>query len=513
MGLNRQQLLKRLEQDTRGLQFCDSESDIKELIYEEKDLTKVVENFKKLSKSKFFRSRYGGKNNTYELTIRRLASTKQFSAIEEILEEQKKYNDILKEGFAIRIISVYGKAGMVDHAFKMLEQLPELKCDRTIKSVNALLSAYVDSKKMLDEMEKNEAISIRRHLYYFRPRKRVISAVFTTFQRKKLSVQLGKYCRGSSHGWLIIQEDEDILSKCINSSEVNTVSFTREMFGDNNEYSGVVFNYSLNLYNPFSCVDNVIEISPIRDNVGQYMHIDKVIVSVDPSRFSDFSLMGIYFDKSMLGLVFFRAGEKDWLFIKPSLVNKTPVDVIYFQVLFYVINLDGTVCSIDIRPPQPKETLIKARPPSQILHKRDFVKVKQLFLVELFGELLQVIKITDPENGSTVRFYVFKLDPIAKNWIEVKTLGGHMIFVCYNSSFCVSATNFPGCKPNCIYFANKSRKCAHRMLVFNIENESFVPHQNTESNMFVPPFIWIQPIPRQRIFLGGSRIETIGSTI
>ncbi|KAF6135135.1 hypothetical protein GIB67_035206 [Kingdonia uniflora] len=122
-------------------------SDIKELIYEEKDLTKVVENFKKLSKSKFIHFRHGGRNNTYELTIRRLASAKQFSAIEEILEEQKKYNNILKEGFAIRIISLYGKAGMVDHAFKTLEQIPELKCDRTIKYVNALLSAYVDSKK------------------------------------------------------------------------------------------------------------------------------------------------------------------------------------------------------------------------------------------------------------------------------------------------------------------------------------------------------------------------------
>ncbi|KAF6135132.1 hypothetical protein GIB67_035203 [Kingdonia uniflora] len=126
---------------------ADSESDIKELIYEEKDLTKVVENFKKLSKSKFIHFRHGGRNNTYELTIRRLASAKQFSAIEEILEEQKKYNNILKEGFAIRIISLYGKAGMVDHAFKTLEQIPELKCDRTIKYVNALLSAYVDSKK------------------------------------------------------------------------------------------------------------------------------------------------------------------------------------------------------------------------------------------------------------------------------------------------------------------------------------------------------------------------------
>ncbi|KAF6165058.1 hypothetical protein GIB67_000642 [Kingdonia uniflora] len=82
---------------------------IKELIYEEKDLTEVVENFMKLSESKFFRLRHGGRNNTSKITICRLALAKQFSAIEEILEEQKNYNNILKEGFTIQIISFYGK--------------------------------------------------------------------------------------------------------------------------------------------------------------------------------------------------------------------------------------------------------------------------------------------------------------------------------------------------------------------------------------------------------------------
>ncbi|KAF6152619.1 hypothetical protein GIB67_013066, partial [Kingdonia uniflora] len=97
------------------------------------------------------------------------------------------------------------------------------------------------------------------------------------------------------------------------------------------------------------------------------------------------------------------------------------------------------------------------------------------------------------------RFHFFKLDSIAKMWIEMKTLSGHMIFVGYNSSFCISATDFPGLQSNCIYYASNSWQSAQGMLVFNLENECFVSHSNMESNMFMPPFIWIQPSSRQRV--------------
>ncbi|KAE7995499.1 hypothetical protein FH972_000283 [Carpinus fangiana] len=112
-------------------------------------LQKVVEKFKKSSASQRFRASHG----IYESTVRRLASAKQFSMIEEILEAQKKYPDISSEGFAIRLISLYGKAGMFDHAHKVFEEMPELNCPRTAKSFNALLAACVNAKKF-DKVEE-----------------------------------------------------------------------------------------------------------------------------------------------------------------------------------------------------------------------------------------------------------------------------------------------------------------------------------------------------------------------
>ncbi|KAF6157259.1 hypothetical protein GIB67_041720 [Kingdonia uniflora] len=114
----------------------------------------------------------------------------------------------------------------------------------------------------------------------------------------------------------------------------------------------------------------------------------------------------------MLRLAFFKAGDTKWSFVKSGLVSNSPVDVMHSKGVFYVVDCNGKACSIDIRPPRPKETLVEARPPSKILNIRGLKN--KLYLVELFGELLQVIKIADQGNDSTVRFHVFKQDSIAK---------------------------------------------------------------------------------------------------
>uniref|UniRef100_A0A5B7BJW6 Pentatricopeptide repeat-containing protein n=1 Tax=Davidia involucrata TaxID=16924 RepID=A0A5B7BJW6_DAVIN len=130
-------------------------------LYKERSLKKLVEKFKKCSESYRFRTKTG----IYESTVRRLASAKRFRWIEEILEDQKKYMDISKEGFAVRLISLYGKSGMLDHALKVFDEMPEHNCDRTVKSFNALLGACVSSKKFdkVDEYfrELPEKLSVK----------------------------------------------------------------------------------------------------------------------------------------------------------------------------------------------------------------------------------------------------------------------------------------------------------------------------------------------------------------
>ncbi|XVF27777.1 hypothetical protein REPUB_Repub14bG0138000 [Reevesia pubescens] len=107
-------------------------------------LQKLANQFKKSCESEKFRNSY---KQAYANTVHRLAYAKQFSLIDDILQHQKKYKEISREGFVIRLIMLYGKAGMLEHAQKLYDEMPELKSERTVKSFNALLSACVHSKK------------------------------------------------------------------------------------------------------------------------------------------------------------------------------------------------------------------------------------------------------------------------------------------------------------------------------------------------------------------------------
>lgn len=113
-------------------------------LFKEGNFKKLVDKFKKASDLYRFRTRTG----IYENTVRRLASAKQFQWVHEILQHQKNYSeDISKEGFTARLITLYGKSGMHSHAHKMFDEMPQLNCTRTVLSFNALLAAYLHSKK------------------------------------------------------------------------------------------------------------------------------------------------------------------------------------------------------------------------------------------------------------------------------------------------------------------------------------------------------------------------------
>ncbi|KAK8517363.1 hypothetical protein V6N12_032555 [Hibiscus sabdariffa] len=108
-------------------------------LYKERDLKLLVEKFKNSCEYYRFRTR----NGIYEDVVRRLASAGRFQWIEEILEYQKKYEDISKEGFAARLIRLYGRSGMFEHAYKVFDEMP----NRGLMSFNALMGACVNAKK------------------------------------------------------------------------------------------------------------------------------------------------------------------------------------------------------------------------------------------------------------------------------------------------------------------------------------------------------------------------------
>ncbi|KAG0499456.1 hypothetical protein HPP92_004147 [Vanilla planifolia] len=109
----------------------------------QQDLDRLASDFKFHTSDRDFRS----KANVYEIIIRRLVAGGRLDAVIDILEHHRLYNEkIIQEGFAVRLISLYGLAGMPDKAASLFRDLPDLGCPRTVFSFNAVLTAYARSK-------------------------------------------------------------------------------------------------------------------------------------------------------------------------------------------------------------------------------------------------------------------------------------------------------------------------------------------------------------------------------
>nr|UPT49369.1 pentatricopeptide repeat protein AaPPR339 [Agave angustifolia]UPT49952.1 pentatricopeptide repeat protein AaPPR1568 [Agave angustifolia] len=123
-------------------------------LFNERSLDRLVSSFKKSSASYRFRCRH----RIYDSAVGRLSAARRYDSVKEILDFQKQFRDDFKrEGFGIRLISLYGKAEMVDDAKRTFDELEELGCPRTVKSFNALLTVFAECglfERVMEAFEK-----------------------------------------------------------------------------------------------------------------------------------------------------------------------------------------------------------------------------------------------------------------------------------------------------------------------------------------------------------------------
>ncbi|KAI4324714.1 hypothetical protein MLD38_030174 [Melastoma candidum] len=84
----------------------------------------------------------------FEDTVCRLKGAGRFDLIEHLLEHQKSLPQGRREGFIVRIIMLYGKVGMVNHAVDTFYNMHVYGCRRTVKSLNATLSVLMQTRDL-----------------------------------------------------------------------------------------------------------------------------------------------------------------------------------------------------------------------------------------------------------------------------------------------------------------------------------------------------------------------------
>ncbi|PIA40329.1 hypothetical protein AQUCO_02500192v1 [Aquilegia coerulea] len=276
----------------------------------------------------------------------------------------------------------------------------------------------------------------------------------------QVQVPHNRHCPGSSHGWLVI----------INK------------------------DWDISLLNPFLSVNNQILLpsvvrtfpnhpergSPV-GNVDYYGYVVKIVLSANPTSNPNYVAMAIYSD--LRYIAFCKAVDKVWTVVDSeySLI----LDVVYYEDRFYFVDHKGTVSSCDLNHPQPK--------------------------------VLQVAPVFDPPYAdmrtthfeSDLIYYnsgfsVFKLDRVGIKWIQMNNLHGHALFVGDNTSYSISASDFTKCKPNSIYFTDDLYEGYYDMVrdrtggphdigVFNLEDSTRELFYSTDTNVFIPAPIWIEP--------------------
>ncbi|CAN4122063.1 unnamed protein product [Withania somnifera] len=110
----------------------------------EKNPEKLFQLFKENAHNKIvIENRY-----VFEDTVSRLAGAGRFDYIENLLEHQKTLPQGRREGFVVRIIMLYGKAGMIQKAVKTFYDMHLYGCPRTVKSFNAALKVLTQSRDL-----------------------------------------------------------------------------------------------------------------------------------------------------------------------------------------------------------------------------------------------------------------------------------------------------------------------------------------------------------------------------
>lgn len=246
---------------------------------------------------------------------------------------------------------------------------------------------------------------------------------------------------------------------------------------------------ALHLYNPITHASLILPSlctfpELVRKLLDDYnnLFLTKFVLLSNPSLSNDFAALAIL-DRSELA--FYREGYDSWDLPGENEKHQW-IDAVYKNGSFYVVDMSGTIAVCDVEDHQVS-----------IIENVNSVHISNdiYYLVFSGDDMLLVTRYFQDED-QTVGFQILKMNWYVLKWEEVQTLVENALFIGRNASLSVSAADFVGCRPNCIYFTSDvSGK--YDLGIFSLSDWSIEPlpcyPQNLYYHFGCP--IWVTPNP------------------
>ncbi|KAI3464772.1 hypothetical protein Pfo_021435 [Paulownia fortunei] len=334
---------------------------------------------------------------------------------------------------------------------------------------------------------------------------RFYSILGNNIHHKDLHELYKKRCLGSSHGWLIMAEDNSPSIFAVNPLENSTRIQLPSLLTlpDILDFNGDEYVY----WTPF--LGNVTVGSGLIKNT----YLKKVFLSKDPTQEG---CMAVAIFGELKRLAFCRVGDEEWKIIAQQDFIHGYQDVVFDQEgRFYALNFHGKVVTGDLESPF-WDLFYEPLVPDYADKKYLVFDTKgQLMLINRYigwknydgddeeGESGCEEEIEESRYGfpyKTSRFKIIRLDEETGKSEEVDSLKDEVLFLGNNQSLCLSSLLFLGCKADCVYFTDDSldahmepRIGGHDIGVFDLKNgciERIQCIQNEDEGIWPPP-IWV----------------------
>ncbi|KAK9755133.1 hypothetical protein RND81_01G004700 [Saponaria officinalis] len=298
---------------------------------------------------------------------------------------------------------------------------------------------------------------------------------------------------GSSHGSLVlVHRSPDIFC-------YNPITKFKAFLAPLSTLPGVVSFDISNVGHEYSIQDPLfqniytLDFWELRDVI-----LSKVILSSSPTKNACLAVAIISWCNTT-ELAYCKCGDSNWKSL--PFTGFSAQDVIYCQSedLFYAVDIIGDVAVFS--PPNNLQIIRNIDDP---------IAGDSKYLVKSSkGELLLVARcleaqpdlVNDTEVYETTGFRVYKFSNAGKWWVHwepMTDLGDEMVFIGYNMSLGLSASDFEGCNGNCIYYADDHSEKADAG-VYDLSNDCisalpYDPHDGC-SPLSLPPPVWFSPNP------------------